>query len=403
MKNKGIYELADKLATLRKAVEEGLPEDIPEMDEAEKWLQEQEAKEPEKKEKKTKSTRKNWEPGEVSDDKAAEIQQHIEDGHSEKEAHWLAGENVHGTKAEPHSSKVLNILRDVAKQHVDNEAHNARLDASESVNPEKYKEGRTLDAMEHHVGKYRDAYSDFLGSDELKDMSPRERHAAKREWQSKYKEENPEHAQYHEDVRDTASGEVATGSAKRKKLQLDPEQQKWFDYTTKEHMPEIEKNIAYLKAKGFVPSNIDDGDLMSHGVTGLMDAMSRYREDAAARTQKGGENPFVKYAANRIRGRMLDHISNERGPKGEAGGGGMSAAEAAQHLGVNGDDGEMPGMNIKGGVKPVSQEKTGAAGAVKVYSDEEKAALMRQMQSRPDVARRHQNITNAKKIAGGGE
>ena len=387
MKSNHLTEMQEKLTRLRKAIDEDLPEGMnvlgddesddygSEDDAAEEWLKQQEAKQP-----KGKSARaKKWEPGEVTPKQAKDIKKYIDEGHTEKEAHWLAGEKVHGTQPEHHSSKVLDVLKDVAKQHMSNEAYNDRIEAPEHKS-DKYKEGRTIDAMEHHTKDYKQAYNDFLNSDDFKGLSPRERHKAKREFQSKWKEDNPEHANYHENVRETAAGETPTGSAQRKSLNLQGDQKKWFDYTVNEHMPEIEKNIAYLRARGDIPPNVEQGDLIAHGVTGLMDALSRYREDAAQRTQRGGENTFTKYAGSRIRGKMLDHVSNERGQKSDGGGAGMSSAEAAQHLGVSGAEGELPGMSVTGGAKQVSSEKTGAAGPAKSVmnqlSDEQKQRMI---------------------------
>lgn len=361
MKSKvDITELEDKLLKLKKAVDEDMPEGMSVVDhpddsfedddEAGQWLAQQHDKA-----KVSHPSSSKWEAGEVSDKQKEIIDQAMKDGHTEKEAHWLAGQKVHGTKAEAHSSKVFGILKEAAQKHIDNEAYNARVEASESVNPAKYAEGRRIDAFAHHTDDYKQAHNDFLSSDDLKDLSPRDRHAAIQAWKSDYKAQNQGAADYHKNIRDTESAEQATGAAQRKVSPLEGDHKKWFDYTVNEHMPEIEKNINYLRAKGQVPANIEHGDMVAHGVNGLMDALSRYDEDVAQRTYKEGANPFTKYAAQRIRGRMLDHVKTERGPQGDAGQSGMSTAEAAQHLGITGDGENLPGMSISGGSSKAHQ------------------------------------------------
>ena len=367
-----MLELQERLLKLRKAVDEDLPEgmsivDDPDQEfgssEAEKWLAAQEAKSDDERsddasqwhaaqEKRSGVKRQSstpWTPGELTDKQKEIVDKAMKEGHTEKEAHWLAGEKVHGYKPEHHSSKVLDILKDAAKKHMDNEAYNSRIEASESMNPAKYAEGRRIDAFAHHTGDYKNAYNEKLQDEALKGMSPKERHAHLREWKQGKK------GDYHKDIRDTESAEQATGAAQRKVSPLQGEHKKWFDYTVQEHLPEIEKNINYLRAKGQVPPNIEHGDLVAHGVNGLMDALSRYDEDVARRTHKEGSNPFTKYASQRMRGKILDHVKRERGPQGDVGSSGMSTAEAAQHLGLTGEGEEMPGISITGGSSKAHQ------------------------------------------------
>jgi len=355
--NTSIFELQEKLLKLKKAVDDedlyGMsvidnPDEDSEEDEASQWLNQQH----EKANISNYPSNKKWKPSEVSDTKQAIIDRAMKEGHTEKEAHWLAGEKVHGYKPEAHSSKVFGILKDAAKQHIDNEAYNARIDASESINPSKYTEGRLIDAFAHHTGDYKAAYHAKLQDEDLKNMSPKDRHQHLRDWKIEQKK-----GDYHKDIRATQESEQPTGAAQRRVTPLQGAQKKWFDYTVQEHMPEIEKNVSYLRAKGQVPPNIEHGDMVAHGVNGLMDALSRYDEGVASRTYKEGANPFTKYAAQRIRGKMLDHVKTERGPKGDSGGSGFSAAEAAQHLGLSGEGDELPGMSIKGGSDAPSAHK----------------------------------------------
>ena len=76
-----------------------------------------------------------------------------------------------------------------------------------------------------------------------------------------------------------------------------------------EHAPLIHKSVKSLKAAGKIPDHIEDEDLHFAGIYGLVDAMHKYDHDVASRTAKEGENPFAKYAEQRIRGKMLDHAA----------------------------------------------------------------------------------------------
>jgi hypothetical protein len=366
--NKSFAELAESLLKLKKAVEDDFPsdgysivdnpDDAYNDDEASQWLKEQQKAAPAEK-KSSYASSKKWQPEELNAEQQKAVMDALKSGHSQKEAHWLAGKKVHDTKAEMPSKKVLDIMKDVAKKHMSDAAYNSRIEASESINPAKYAEGRRIDAFAHHTDDYKDKYHNALNDPsithkEVKDedgnvtqqkLSPKERHASIQAWKSQNKKDD-----YHNDIRDTLEGETHTGAAQRKVTPLNEEQKKWFDYAIKEHMPEINKNINYLRAKGYVPSSIDHNDLISHGVNGLMDAFSKYDHDVANRTYKEGSNPFVKYAAPVMRGKMLEFMKQERGPKGDVGAGGMSTAEAAQHLGIQSEEeGQLPGMSIKGG------------------------------------------------------
>src|SRR5665213_1672960 len=90
----------------------------------------------------------------------------------------------------------------------------------------------------------------------------------------------------------------------------DPKNQKLLNDFLVEHAPLIHKHINVLKSKGLIPPNVEDEDLHFAGYRGLMDALHKYNPDVSSRTMtKEGENPFSKYAEQRIRGSMLDHIA----------------------------------------------------------------------------------------------
>lgn len=90
----------------------------------------------------------------------------------------------------------------------------------------------------------------------------------------------------------------------------DPKNQKLIQDFLLEHAPLINKHINVLKSKGMVPPNVDAEDLHFAGFHGLMDALHKYSPDVASRTTtKEGDNAFAKYAEQRIKGKMLDHIA----------------------------------------------------------------------------------------------
>jgi RNA polymerase sigma factor FliA len=92
----------------------------------------------------------------------------------------------------------------------------------------------------------------------------------------------------------------------------DPKNQKLINDFIVEHAPLIEKNINVLKSKGKIPPNIEEEALHSVGFHGLMDALHKYDHNVASRTSnKEGENAFAKYAEQRIKGKMLDHIASQ--------------------------------------------------------------------------------------------
>ncbi len=67
-----------------------------------------------------------------------------------------------------------------------------------------------------------------------------------------------------------------------------------------EWAPKINMWVKKLRSSGKVTSDIDDTDLHTAGMDGLMDAFHRYEKN------KGAFAPFVD---GRIRGKMLDHVS----------------------------------------------------------------------------------------------
>jgi DNA-directed RNA polymerase specialized sigma subunit len=89
----------------------------------------------------------------------------------------------------------------------------------------------------------------------------------------------------------------------------DPKNQQILNDFFSEHAPLIHKQVKTLRAAGKIPKHIEDEDLHFAGIHGLVDAVHKYDHDVASRLSREGENPFIKYAEQRIRGKMLDHAA----------------------------------------------------------------------------------------------
>lgn len=70
-----------------------------------------------------------------------------------------------------------------------------------------------------------------------------------------------------------------------------------------EWAPKINMHVKKLRAAG-IPSHIDDTDLHTAGMDGLMDAFHRYEK---------GKGNFMPFANKRIFGKMMDHVTASGG------------------------------------------------------------------------------------------
>ena len=228
MKNKellkkiaAIYEAdpdkgADLLRMLHKASEEedygeGFSvtdnPDGDEEDEASKWLAGHEQKADEKK---TRTRHSDWEAGDLDEDQQSEVDGHLENGYSEREAHRKAGAHKEkgdfndalksNVKPSMMSDKMIDDVKGLAKEWLGNADRHEKLNADIEKNPAKYASGQMIKAHEEHMGNYKKAYNDFLSSDDLKDddgkaLTGRNRHNAIKEWKKSFREENPDHAE----------------------------------------------------------------------------------------------------------------------------------------------------------------------------------------------------------------
>lgn len=87
----------------------------------------------------------------------------------------------------------------------------------------------------------------------------------------------------------------------------DPDKKKHLEHFLIEHAPLINYHANKLKNAGFIPPEVELNDIHMAGVHGLMDAIHKYKPDAA------GGKKFTQYAHSRIRGSMLDHIKETSG------------------------------------------------------------------------------------------
>ena len=230
-----------------------------EEDEAEKWLKENEGKEkepaPKEKGKAEKVYSKDWEPRKDYTDKHKEdIKRHMDDGYSHREAERMAGAHKgprdyqsalkSGVNPSLPSDKMMGHYKDLAKEWLDKHREMDLAEADEHKNPMKHAAGQMEQAHKKHTADYHGALSDFLSSDNVKGMKPRERHQAVNEWKSKWKQDNPD---YHEGL-----GDVSQVQSKFK--------------AAAQNIEEKNKDIAEHIARGGVsmPAEMSDAEAMQH-------------------------------------------------------------------------------------------------------------------------------------------
>jgi hypothetical protein len=177
-----------------------------EEDEAAKWLA---ANENKAKEKKVYS--KDWAPRtDYSPKEQAAIKQLMGDGYSHREAERLAGAHRgpkdyrsamnSGINPSMPSDKMMGHLKGLAKEWLDNARSYDLSEADEMKNPIKHAAGQMEQAHKGHTADYHKALSDFLSSDSVKNLGPRERHKATQAWKTQWKQENPEYEKGLENV-----------------------------------------------------------------------------------------------------------------------------------------------------------------------------------------------------------
>ncbi len=133
------------------------------------------------------------------------IKEFMDQGYSHREAERLANAHKgpetfeqalsHRVRPSDMSPKMLGELKELTGSWLSNARRVSYTRAEAEKNPVKYAKGKTLEAHEQAMGNYSKALKEYQGSEEVKNMSPRERYSAVRDWKKKYHEENPEHKQ----------------------------------------------------------------------------------------------------------------------------------------------------------------------------------------------------------------
>jgi hypothetical protein len=176
-------------------------------DEADKWLKEQQAAPAENKsdEPKRKEHMVPWQPrSDYNDKEKAAIEQHMKNGYTHREAERLAGAHKapagfraamkSGVAPSMMSDKMLNDIKPLAKQWLEEADKKDKLSANPEINPVKHASGKLMEAHEKNTAGFNKDYNEFLGSDKLKGLKGKDRHQAIQEWKSAWKGSNPEYS-----------------------------------------------------------------------------------------------------------------------------------------------------------------------------------------------------------------
>lgn len=169
-------------------------------DAADQWLKEHNEKPDEASKQRIYS--RDWQPRtDYTPVESAAISKFLEEGYSHREAERLAGAHKgprdyrqalrSGINPSMPSDKMLEQLKGLAKEWLDNARNVELAGADQTKNPMKYAAGQMEQAHGSHVKDYHEAYNNFLASDELKQLKPRERHKAVQEWKNNWKQQNP--------------------------------------------------------------------------------------------------------------------------------------------------------------------------------------------------------------------
>jgi hypothetical protein len=147
---------------------------------------------------------KDWEARkDYTPQESAAIKKYIDDGYSPREAERLAGAHQgpknykaalqSGINPSMPSDKMMGSLKGLAKEWLDSNRSRDLAQSDAIKNPLKHASGQMEQAHQKHTGNYHEAYSDFLSSDDVKNLSPRDRHKAVSEWKNKWKQNNPDY------------------------------------------------------------------------------------------------------------------------------------------------------------------------------------------------------------------
>ena len=176
-----------------------------ENDDADKWLSENEGKAKSKDEPKVRQSRsKNWEArADLSPEEKKAIEEHMGKGFSEREAHRMAGTHKEhgdlqramksGLNPSMMSDKMIDSLKPLVKDWLDNADRHEKINADVDKNPMKHASGQLMQAHETATGGYNKAYHDFLNTEDVSGLKGRDRFNAIKDWKSSWKKENPDY------------------------------------------------------------------------------------------------------------------------------------------------------------------------------------------------------------------
>ncbi len=145
-----------------------------------------------------------WKPREdYSPKEQAAIKTYIDQGYSHREAEKLANASQGRSDLEagmrmnfrPNSSpKMWERIKQLTPHYIRNLDKHERLNAEATKNPMKFAAGKLNSAHEDKTKDYAEAWHEFTSNPGLKHLTPRERHAAAREWKQKWREGNQDYS-----------------------------------------------------------------------------------------------------------------------------------------------------------------------------------------------------------------
>jgi hypothetical protein len=154
-----------------------------------------------------------------SPEELSQIQKLVDDGYHPREAaHLISNTGVgrgeyrsfdkakHSTvRPTMLSDKVLSELKDIARQRLEQYEAHAGKGAQPEQQPVKYAAHQMKMTHGEKTANYHKAYTDFLASDDLKGLSPLERHKKIQSWKSEWKNSNPDYEKSLVDVANIGS------------------------------------------------------------------------------------------------------------------------------------------------------------------------------------------------------
>lgn len=163
-----------------------------------------ESEQPKEKAKVSRSGYREWAPKDKYEDAhQAAIDKLMGEGWSHREAERMAGahdqvnsfEDALRSKVKPTqpSDKMLSTMKGLAGNWLREAERKMSASADARKNPVKAASAKTLTAHDDAHGEFKNAYDQFLQSDDLKGLKGRERHKAIRAFKEKWNAENPEH------------------------------------------------------------------------------------------------------------------------------------------------------------------------------------------------------------------